>query len=270
MIFLHTRNVAAALVLALSGCNGTPSSVEPSSQAASNSQINRSLDIAEIDPSVYFRKNDVTDPFASFYQKFRDRRTADMANDSRPPDIASFPPTLNSNDRPWDRLEDIFDFDWKALRKKFPEGAAQLNHAVKARLALDHPDLKIVQLMVAKGGILPAHADGAPGLYQVIGGHGAIINEGIRTEITPGTTVKLDPYDVRRLEATSEAPLRILWFRWAPDGDQRYLSAGYYLTGANQHIQPTQSMLPETFHYWGKPYKNSLPVAVKGPSISGR
>ena len=268
MIFLHTRNVAAALVLALSGCNGTPSSVEPSTQVASNSQINRSLDIADIDPSVYFRKNDATDPFASFYQKFRDRRAADMANASRPPDIASFPPTLNSNDRPWDRLENIFDFDWKALRRKFPDGVSELDQAVKVRLALDHPDLKIVQLMVARGGTLPAHADGAPGLYQVIGGHGAIISEGIRTEITPGTTVKLDPYDVRRLEASSDAPLRILWFRWAPDGDQRYLSAGYYLTGANQHIQPTQSMLPETFHYWGKPYKNSPPVAVKGASIS--
>ena len=110
MMFQHTRYIAAALVVVLSGCNGTPSSVASSSGAASNSQINRSLDIAEIDPSVYFRKNGATDPFVDFYQKFRDRRTADMANDSRPPDIASFPPTLNTNGKPWDRLEGHFRF----------------------------------------------------------------------------------------------------------------------------------------------------------------
>ncbi|VAW04743.1 hypothetical protein MNBD_ALPHA04-296, partial [hydrothermal vent metagenome] len=231
------------------------------------SQINRSLDVTEIDPAIYFRKEDPTDPFADFYQKFRDRRAADMANPSRPPDIASFPPSLNTNDKPWDKLENIFHFDWKKLRAQSPEGIAALNKAVKARLALDHPDLKIVQLMIADGGVLPTHADGAPGLYQVVGGHGMITNEGIRTEITPGTTIKLDPYDARRLEASSDALLRILWFRWAPDGDQRYLSAGYYLTGANQHIQPKQSMLPETFQYWGKAHKKPRSVAVIGPSI---
>ena len=73
-------------------------------------------------------------------------------------------------------MRDIFDFDWETLRRKFPDGVSELDQAVKVRLALDHPDLKIVQLMVAKGGVLPMHTDGAPGLYQVIGGHGRFTN----------------------------------------------------------------------------------------------
>ncbi len=69
------------------------------------------------------------------------------------------------------------------------------------RLALDHLDVKITQVMIGPGAIIPAHAEGAPGFYYVTGGRGEITVEGQTQSVTPGTTIKLEPYDIRRIHA---------------------------------------------------------------------
>ncbi len=84
--------------------------------------------------------------------------------------------------------------------------------------------------------------------------------EGETRTATPGTTVKLDPYDVRRLVAGEDEPLRVIWIRWAPGGDQAYVSAGYYMTGANMHLQPRQANMPEDYLFWGAVHR-STPVS---------
>ena len=60
---------------------------------------------------------------------------------------------------------------------------------------------------------------------------------------------------------TSEEPLKILWFSWAPAGDKSYLESGYYLTGSNIHQQPIQAVLPNDFNFWSKEVgKNYQPI----------
>ena len=86
----------------------------------------------------------------------------------------------------------------------------------------------------------------------MIGGSGEITVEGKTQTVSPGTTVKLNPYDIRRIYALPGEPLKVIWIRWAPDGDQQYLAAGYYLTGANQHIQPKEAALSQDYQYWGE------------------
>ncbi len=37
----------------------------------------------------------------------------------------------------------------------------------------------------------------------------------------------------------------------APGGNQAYIDAGYYLTGANPHIQPAQAAFGAAYPFWG-------------------
>ena len=119
--------------------------------------------------------------------------------------------------------------------------------------------------MLGPGGVLPAHAGGSPGVWIVVGGRGEITVEGETRTATPGTTAKLAPYGVRRLHAQGDEPLRVLWIRWAPGGDQTYIDAGYYLTGANMHLQPAQSTLPEDYLFWDAIYRSA---AVADPELT--
>jgi quercetin dioxygenase-like cupin family protein len=248
-----TLTAAISLVaIAVSGCDSNRDT--EASAGTDGVAIDRSLSAAEIDPEIYFAIDDPDDPFGAIYAEFRARRASDMGDSSKPPPIEPYETAHFTRDMPWHSLETIFALDWPAIRGEAPDETTQLGKVLKARLALDHPDLKIVQLMLGPGAVLPAHAGGAPGLYHVVGGAGEVTVEGRTQTATPGTTVKLDPYDVRRVVATSATPLRILWIRWAPHGDQAYLAAGYYLTGANQHVQPQQAALAEDYQYWGALY----------------
>ena len=258
------KEMRIALGIALVLWVAPTTSGEPQTdRAAAEIQIDRSLSAAEIDPAVYFLTNDPTDPYAGFYAEFRARRARDMNNPAKPRPIEPYQAVHAMHDKPWSSIEAIFPFDWSAIGREAPAPTAAFKSAVKSRLALDHPDLKIIQLMLGPGATLPAHADGAPGFFHVVGGSGEITVEGRTQTATPGTTASMEPYDVRRARASTEGPLKILWFRWAPDGDQAYLAAGYYLTGANQHIQPKEATLPDDFQYWGVTYTTE-PVTEAG------
>ncbi len=213
-----------------------------------------------VDPAVYLDLDDPTDPYASVYADFRARRLRDRADPEMPPALPRYPALHRTAERPWDDLEQALSFDWQEAGTERPREAEALRDAFAARLAFDHPDVKIVQMMLAPGGVLPAHAGGSPGVWIVVGGRGEITVEGETRTATPGTTVKLDPYDVRRLVAGEDEPLRVIWIRWAPGGDQAYVSAGYYMTGANMHLQPRQADMPEDYLFWGAVHR-STPVS---------
>jgi len=235
--------------------------------------IDRNLAVEDIDPAVYFKTADPSDPFHDVYAGFRQRRADDMADASKPPPIEAFSSAHITRNMPWNRLEDVLPFDWAAIRRESPLATEQLERSVKARLAFDHPDIKITQLLLGVGATLPSHAGGSPGFYHVIGGTGVITIEDESRAVTPGSTVKINPFDVRRLQTTSAEPLKVLWVRWAPGGDQQYIAAGYYLTGANQHIQPKVARLATDFKYWGEtPLRadtQSLPAALSIALNSG-
>jgi quercetin dioxygenase-like cupin family protein len=242
------------VVLALSAVLLQACDLEHTEPSTGEPLINRNLSAVQIDPAVYFKVDDPTDPFADVYASFRARRASDMADTTKPAPIEPYKSVHMTRNMPWSALEDILPFDWSAVRAASPQATGQLTHSIKARLALDHPDIKIVQLLLGPGALLPSHAGGSPGLYHVIGGTGEITVEGKTSTVSPGTTVKLNPYDIRRIYANSDQALKIVWIRWAPNGDQRYLAAGYYLTGANQHLQPREGVLQDEYQYWGEQF----------------
>lgn len=205
-----------------------------------------------IDPAIYSRIDDPNDPYAYKYAEFRERRANDMADPTTPRPLDRYPARHRTAGTPWGNLETLLPFDWRNIRAASNDRADQLLDAVRLRLAFDHPDLKISQLAIGTGGRLPAHAEGVPGMFVVVGGRGEIRVDGQASRVTTGSTVKLEPYAVRSVQAYPGGPLRIVWVRWAPGGDQAYIDAGYYLTGANQHVQPAQADFEEGYRFWGE------------------
>jgi quercetin dioxygenase-like cupin family protein len=251
--------------IGLTGCGNPPEA--PLASQPETVPIDRSLSAVDIDPAIYFAVDDPDDPFGEIYAQFRTRRASDIADASKPPAIEPYQPAHFTRDVQWQLLDEVFALDWAAVRAEAPEAVIQLENAVKVRLGLDHPDLKITQLMLGPGAVLPGHAGGAPGIFYVIGGAGEITVEGETQTVTPGTTIKLNPYDVRRIVTTSTDPLKIVWIRWAPRGDQAYLAAGYYLTGANQHIQPLEAELASDYAYWDTAYTSERVSAPAVPMV---
>lgn len=205
----------------------------------------------EVDPAIYTAINDPNDPYGYKYAEFRERRERDMADPDSPRPLPLYRARHQTTGTPWGDLENLFPIDWAGLRELTPGRVEQLKGAMRLRVAFDHPDLKISQLVLGPEAVLPGHADGAPGAYIVISGRGEIRVGNESAHVTTGSTVKLEPYVVRSLEASAEEPLRLLWIRWAPGGDQAYVDAGYYLTGANQHIQPEQAKFEDDYLFWG-------------------
>jgi len=110
---------------------------------------------------------------------------------------------------------------------------------------MNHPDVKIIEIALGAGAILPRHAGLAPGAYQIIEGAGNMTVNKQSIRAFTGMSIKLDSLSERRIEVTSSPPLKLLWFRWAPGSAQKYLDYGYYLTGTNFHLQPLESVMPK-------------------------
>jgi quercetin dioxygenase-like cupin family protein len=261
---------SSVILFGLMGFSFTASATESLSEAPII--IDRTLSHEDIDPAVYFKENGANDPYGAVYKSFRERRANDMADPNKPPPIEPYEAVHRSQEKPWNTLEEILPFDWESLRKDFPLEAKQLSQAVKARLVFDHPDIKITQLMVGPGATLPGHAGGSPGFYYVIDGSGQVTVEGKTQTVTAGAIIKLNPYDVRRIYADTDKALKIVWIRWAPDGDQSFMAAGYYLTGANQHVQPKEGVLPKDYQFWGEKLSSTpvtKPTSVVNASTKG-
>ncbi|MCK5881506.1 MAG: hypothetical protein KAG18_06485, partial [Sinobacterium sp.] len=147
------------------------------------------------------------------------------------------------------------NIDWKEVNQSSPKKLEQLRKALKVKTVLNHPDLKIIEVAMGSGALLPSHADAAPGAYHIIEGSAKITINGETIHAFTGTSIKLESLSERRVQVTSSTPLKLLWFRWAPGGDQTYLDYGYYLTGSNFHLQPLESVMPKNYQQWEERFR---------------
>lgn len=217
--------------------------------------------IEKIDPQIYFatEENTAIDPNNELTAMFRKKKMADMANPEKP---RPFPESdINqleniSHLQPWTPLNEVFKFDWEQLGKK---ALTDLSKVVKTRLIFDNLDLKVVELAIAAGATLPLHAQATPSVYHILGGTADVASNEEVAKVTPGTSITFDSYAKKGVKVTSDEPLKILWFSWAPEGNKSYLESGYYLTGSNLHVQPIHAVLPNDFIFWdseiGKPFE---------------
>lgn len=215
----------------------------------------------QIDPNIYFAtpENVAKDPNNALMDVFRKKKAADMANPEKPrplPKEEIKAIESISHEQPWADASTIFKFDWEQLP---PSILTNLNKAIKTRMVFDNLDLKVVELAIASGGMLPTHAQPTPSVYLILGGEGEILSNDTIAKVYTGTSIKFDSYDKKRVKVTSKEPLKILWFSWAPEGDKSYLESGYYLTGSNLHLQSINGVLPNDFQFWeaedGKPFE---------------
>lgn len=206
----------------------------------------------KINPEVYFatETNKAIDPNNALTEMFREKKKADMANPDKPRPFQEkdLSPLENiSHQQPWTPIEEVFKFDWSQLSE---EARSTFSKQIKTRLIFDNPDLKVIELAIAVGGTLPMHAQPTPSVYHVLGGKAEVLSGREMATVYPGTSIKFDSYTQKRVQVTSDEPLKILWFSWAPEGDKSYLESGYYLTGSNLHLQPIESVLPKPITFW--------------------
>ena len=120
-------------------------------------------------------------------------------------------------------------------------------------------------MAIAAGGILRLHVQATPSVYHILGGAAEVISGDSMSLVGIGTSIKFDSYTPKRVKVTSEEPLKILWFSWAPEGNKSYLESGYYLTGSNVHIQPIEAVLPNDFDFWNEVNTSSFEIASTTP-----
>ncbi|MDH3687676.1 MAG: cupin domain-containing protein [Myxococcales bacterium] len=242
------------LVLAwgLLACGSVPAEGDVARRSADS---DGTVSFREIDPAIWSDSaaNRSSDPYQEMVQRLRDRKARDLADASAPQPFAgpdSIAKEFRAPAAPWDALGDALPLEWDSLRAKSPERVAALERAVRVRTVLRHPDFRITELAMGPGATLPAHALADPSVFHVVGGSAEFEVGAERIEAFVGASIKVEPYEARSVHVTSEAPLRALWFRWAPGGDVTYLSFGYYLTGANFHIQPREATFPADYEHW--------------------
>lgn len=213
--------------------------------------------LKSINPEIYHptKKSRALDPNDKILQGFRDRKAKDLANPNmpRPFSISDYARAeTKDSDVAWEDLSKIFKYDWNILKFEAPARVAQLKKAVRARVVFSNPDFRITELAIAAGGILPSFSQPGPSAYHVLEGSADFTSGTETAKVFAGTSIKVEPNENVRIKVTSKTPLKLLWFSWAPGGDQRYLSAGYYLNGANFHIQPKNAAIPKNFAVWEK------------------
>jgi len=209
----------------------------------------------DITPEIWdaTERNKKLDPMNELLEVMRANREIAL-NDANAPqqfrgdDLLS--PEFSSSTSPWQTLEEVFPLDWAAIGAESPAELSQLRKVLKVKTVLDHPDIKIIELALGTGAVIPSHADVAPGAFHIIEGSAEITVDGKTIQAYAGTSVKLESLAERRMKATSNTPLKLLWFRWAPGGQQEYLDYGYYLTGSNFHAQPLESVMPDNYEHW--------------------
>lgn len=212
----------------------------------------------DISQDIYVEKaeNKKNDPANSIFEALRHKRKVDIANPNAPQAFSGadiVQPEFRSSTAPWQALEMVFPGDWDAIKMTSPAALSQLRAAVKVKTVMDHPDFKIIELALAPGALLPRFSDAAPGSFHILEGAVEVTVDDQTIAGHTGTSVKLESLSQRRLKVVSDAPAKILWFRWAPEGDQTYLNYGYYLTGCNFHAQPLEAAMPDNFEHWNEP-----------------
>ncbi len=209
----------------------------------------------DITPAIWdaTERNMQSDPMNSIFSVMRINRQKALNNPAAPQMFSGenlIQNEYSSTKNPWQTLEDVINIDWQAVAVESSKELAQLRAALKVKTVLNHPDLKIIEMALGSGASLPRHADPAPGAYHIVEGSAEVTVDGKTIHAFTGTSIKLESLAERRIQVTSRAPLKLLWFRWAPGGEQVYLDYGYYLTGSNFHLQPLESVMPKNYQQW--------------------
>ena len=198
------------------------------------------------------------DPMNPIFSEMRANRKKALSNPEAPQKFSGknlIANEFSSSKNPWQKLEDVINVDWNLVAAQSPKQLTQLRKALKVKTVFNHPDLKIIELALGAGALLPRHADPAPGAYHIVGGSAEITVNGKTIHAFTGTSIKLESLAERRIKVTSSVPLKLMWFRWAPGGEQVYLDYGYYLTGSNFHIQPLESVMPNNYQQWEERFR---------------
>jgi quercetin dioxygenase-like cupin family protein len=222
-----------------------------------------SFSYKDITPAIWDAtdQNMKSDPMDSIFSAMRASRQKALNNPDAPQMFSGenlIQNEYSSSKSPWQKLEDVININWKAVDKESPKELAQLRKAFKVKTVFNHPDLKIIEVAMASGALLPRHADPAPGAYHIVEGSAEITVNGKTIHAFTGTSIKLESLSERRLQVTSGTPLKLLWFRWAPGGNQVYLDYGYYLTGSNFHLQPLESVMPKNYQQWEERFRKKF------------
>ena len=209
----------------------------------------------DITPEIWdaTERNKKLDPMNELIETMRANRDIALKDPKAPQQFSGedlVQPEFSSSSQPWQTLDEVFPLDWSAIEAESPAELSQLRKAVKVKTVLNHPDIKIIEMALGSGALLPRHADVAPGAFHIIEGSAEITVDGNTIHAYTGTSVKLESLSQRRIKVTSNTPLKLLWFRWAPGGQQVYLDYGYYLTGSNFHAQPLESVMPANYEHW--------------------
>ncbi|MDP0587785.1 MAG: hypothetical protein QS748_00660 [Candidatus Endonucleobacter bathymodioli] len=224
----------------------------------------------QITPKIWdaTEQNKNIDPMNHIYKVMRRKREVAMNNPSAPQMFSGenlIQNEFSSANKEWQKLEDVFNADWNSIASEQPKELAQLRKAIKVKTVMNHPDLKIIEMALGVNAILPRHTDLAPGVYHVLEGSAKITVNNKSIQAFTGTSIKLDSLSERRIEVVSDAPLKLLWFRWAPSGNQKYLDYGYYLTGSNFHLQPLESVMPKNYEQWDKTVRKVYKQIILDP-----
>ena len=196
------------LLVAFTACQQESAKTTMSAESSEELPILSEKDftpIDKIDPQVYFptNQNKTIDPHNELTEMFRQKKAADMSNPDKPrplPEEDINPLENIAHQQPWAPLDKLFKFDWKRLGEN---ALSDLSKVAKARLIFDNLDLKVIELAVAAGAILPLHAEATPSVYHILGGTAEVISNQEKAIVYPGTSITFDSYAQKRVSTNS-------------------------------------------------------------------
>lgn len=262
----YSKILTAALLLGTAGVAANASYYVP--------QPGEVFSYRDITPKIWdsTEQNKKLDPMNDLVEAMRANREIALNDPNAPQAFTGedlLKPEFSSSTQPWQALEEVFSLNWTGVEEQSSAELNQLRKVLKVKTVLNHPDIKIIELALGAGALLPLHADPAPGAFHVIEGSAEITVDGKTIQAYTGTSVKLESLAERRVKVTSGTPLKLLWFRWAPGGQQEYLDYGYYLTGSNFHAQPLESVMPGNYEQWETSVRKTFKELEATHTIAG-
>lgn len=141
----------------------------------------------------------------------------------------------------------VSQVEWTA-RASYPEALRRVVHwktligrGGPAWLGVPHKDVVMGILALDAGDYSPAHAHPAPEISFVMSGTAewTVGEETFTAE--PGTAIYHPSHVLPRMVNNTTAPLRTVWFWWAPDGHNDVLQVGPTLLASMPGVPPQES-----------------------------
>lgn len=137
-----------------------------------------------------------------------------------PPRAEGPPRITRSESIPWVDARAALGYDGSGVTAKLSQAVDRIDRVLRNRAVYRIPGFAFGQLMLGPGALYPYHAHASPEAYHVVSGEAEWSVDGETRHVGPGTTIHHAPYADHRWVTVSEEPLRVVWARWAPDGDR--------------------------------------------------